>query len=251
MWRRHSIAARKASGDAAKSRIYSIIGKKIQIAAKNGADPKMNPALEMVLEKARYHGLPRDVIDRAILKGSGQLEGEEMKEVIYEGYGPNGSAFLIKTITSNTNRTSSAVRTMLTKIGGAMAEIWAVSRQFQEKGLIVIDGISINYEDKGRSMEKVEPFDAEKLELEIIELPINDISIEEWIAEVYTEKTNFIEIRKQISALGYHIAEADLHYFADTTITLQEEEGEKFRKIIETLEEDEEVDHVYHNVMLN
>ncbi len=84
MGRRHSIAARKASGDAAKSRIYSIIGKKIQMAAKNGADPKMNPTLEMVLEKARYHGLPRDVIDRAILKGSGQLEGEEMKEIFYE-----------------------------------------------------------------------------------------------------------------------------------------------------------------------
>lgn len=123
MGRRHSIAARKASGDAAKSRMYSIIGKKIQIAAKNGADPKMNPALEMVLDKARYYGLPRDVIDRAVLKGSGQLEGEEMKEVMYEGYGPSGSAFLIKTITSNTNRTSSAVRTILTKMGGAMAEL--------------------------------------------------------------------------------------------------------------------------------
>jgi len=93
------------------------------MAAKNGADPKMNPALEMILEKARYYGLPRDVVERAILKGSGQLEGEEMKEVMYEGYGPNGSAFLIKTITSNTNRTSSAVRTVLTKTGGAMAEI--------------------------------------------------------------------------------------------------------------------------------
>ena len=179
MGRRHSIAARKASGDAAKSRIYSIIGKKIQIAAKAGADPKMNPNLEMVLEKARYHGLPRDVIERAILKGSGQLEGEEMKEVMYEGYGPNGSAFLIKTITSNTNRTSSAVRTLLTKTGGAMAEIGSVAWQFQEKGLIVIDGNSVKYEDKGREMEKVDPFNAEKLELEIMELPISDISIEE------------------------------------------------------------------------
>ena len=86
MWRRHSIAARKASGDAAKSRIYSIIWKKIQMAAKNWADPKMNPALEMVLEKARYNWLPRDVIDRAILKGSGQLEWEDMKEMIYGFY---------------------------------------------------------------------------------------------------------------------------------------------------------------------
>ncbi|GHV27109.1 putative transcriptional regulatory protein [Bacteroidia bacterium] len=248
MGRRHSIAARKASGDAAKSRIYSIIGKKIQMAAKNGADPKMNPSLEMVLEKARYHGLPRDVIDRAILKGSGQLEGEEMKEVMYEGYGPNGSAFLIKTITSNTNRTSSAVRTILTKAGGAMAEIGAVARQFQEKGLIVIDGVSIKYEDKGREMEKVEPFDTDKLEMEVMELAISDVSIEEGTAEVYTEKADFITVRKQIADLGYHIAEADLHYFADNTVSLTGEDLERFERISDALEEDDDVDHVYHNV---
>jgi YebC/PmpR family DNA-binding regulatory protein len=250
MGRRHSIAARKASGDAAKSRIYSIIGKKIQMAAKNGADPKMNPALEMVLEKARYHGLPRDVIDRAILKGSGQLEGEEMKEVMYEGYGPNGSAFLIKTITSNTNRTSSAVRTILTKAGGAMAEIGAVARQFQEKGLIVIDGVSIKYEDKGREMEKVEPFDADKLEMEVMELAISDVAIEDGTAEVYTEKADFITVRKQIAELGYHIAEADLHYFADNTVNLTGEDLERFERISENLEEDDDVDHMYHNVNL-
>ena len=97
------------------------------MAAKNGADPKMNPQLEMVLEKARYNWLPRDVIDRAILKWSGQLEWEDMKEMIYEWYGPNGSAFLIKTITSNTNRTSSDIKTILTKWWWAMAEMWAVA----------------------------------------------------------------------------------------------------------------------------
>ena len=250
MGRRHSIAARKASGDAAKSRIYSIIGKKIQIAAKNGADPKMNPSLEMVLEKARYHGLPRDVIDRAILKGSGQLEGEEMKEITYEGYGPNGSAFLIKTITSNTNRTSSNIRTILTKSGGAMAEIGAVAWQFQEKGLIVIDGISIKYEDKGREMEKVEPFDTENLELELMELAISDLSVEDGVAEVYTEKADFIWVRKSISELGYHVSEADLHFFADTTVSLNGEDLEIFSKISDSLEEDDDVDHVYHNVNL-
>jgi YebC/PmpR family DNA-binding regulatory protein len=178
MGRRHSIAARKASGDATKSRMYSIIGKKIQIAAKNGADPKMNPALEMVLDKARYYGLPRDVIDRAILKGSGQLEGEEMKEVMYEAYGPNGSAFLIKTITSNTNRTNSNLRMLVTKLGGSMAEIGAVSWQFQEKGMIVIDGKSHFYEDKGRQIEKVEPFDTDNLEMALLELSISDLDID-------------------------------------------------------------------------
>lgn len=178
MGRWHSIAAKKASGDAAKSRMYSIIGKKIQIAAKNGADPKMNPGLEMILEKARYHGLPKDVVERAILKGSGQLEGEEMKEVMYEGYGPNGSALLIKTITSNTNRTSQTVRTALQKAGGSMAEIGAVAWQFKEQGLIVIDGKVEMVEDKGRQLENVIPFDAEELEMQVMELAIEDVVIE-------------------------------------------------------------------------
>ena len=251
MWRRHSIAARKASGDAAKSRIYSIIWKKIQMAAKNGADPKMNPALEMVLEKARYNWLPRDVIDRAILKGSGQLEWEDMKEMIYEWYGPNGSAFLIKTITSNTNRTSSDIKTILTKWWWAMAEMWAVARQFQEKGLIVIDWISEKYEDKGRQMERVNPFDAEEVEMAMMDLAITDVTVEDWIAEVYTTKADFLTVRKQIEELWYHITEADLHYFADNTVSLEWHDLEVFNHLLDNLNDNDDVDHVYHNVNLD
>lgn len=248
MGRRHSIAAKKASGDAAKSRIYSIVGKKIQIAAKNGADPKMNPALEMILEKARYHGLPKDVIERAILKWSGQLEGEEMKEMMYEGYGPNGAALLIKTITSNTNRTSQTVRTALQKAGGSMAEIGAVAWQFKEQGLIILDGKTEHYEDKWRQMERVLPFDAEELEMELLELAIEDMIIEDQHAEVYTSKTDFITVRQQIADLGYHITEADIHFFADNQVVLSGEDLEIFEKILELVNEDEDVEHVYHNV---
>ena len=250
MGRWHSIAAKKASWDAAKSRIYSIIGKKIQIAAKNGADPKMNPSLEIVLEKARYHGLPKDVIERAILKGSGQLEGEEMKEVVYEGYGPNGSALLIKTITSNTNRTSQSVRTALQKAGGSMAEIGAVAWQFKEQGVIVIDGMLEIVEDKGRQLEKITPFNAEELELQIMELAIEDLSIEDGVAEVTTSKSDFITVRSQISELWYHIAEADIHYIADNQVSLSGEDLEVFEKIVDAINDDEDVDHLYHNVAL-
>lgn len=208
----------------------------------------MNPSLEMVLEKARYHGLPKDVIERAILKGSGQLEGEEMKEITYEGYGPNGSALLIKTITSNTNRTSQSVRTALQKAGGSMAEIGAVARQFKEQGVIVIDGKSEIIEDKGRQLEKITPFDAEELELQIMELAIEDLSIEDGIAEVSTSKNDFISVRSEIAALGYHIAEADIHFLADNQVNLQDEDKEIFEKILEAVNDDEDVDHVYHNV---
>ena len=248
MGRRHSIAAKKAAWDANKSRVYSIIGKKIQLAAKNWADPKMNPALEMVLEKARYNWLPKDVIERAILKWSGQLEWEEMKEVFYEGYGPNWSAILIKAVTSNTNRTSQSIRTALWKAWGSMAEIGAVSWQFKEQWLIVIDWKSEIVEDKGRQIEKVTPFDSDTLEMEVMELAIEDLNIEEGTAEVYTSKTDFINVRKAIVELWYHIAEADIHFFAENTITLSWEDKEVFDRIIDSLNEDEDVDQVYHNV---
>ena len=92
-----------------------MLSKIIQIAAKKGADPKMNPSLELALQKARYMSVPRDIIDRAILKGSGQLEGENMEEIFYEGYGPGGVAILVKTLASNTNRTASSMKTIMGK----------------------------------------------------------------------------------------------------------------------------------------
>lgn len=248
MGRWHSIAARKASGDANKSRIYSIIGKKIQIAAKNWADPRMNPSLEMILEKARYHGLPKDVVERAILKGSGQLGWDEMKEIIYEGYGPHGSAFLIKTVTDNGNRTSQIVRTALQKSGGSMAEIWSVMRQFNAQGLVVIDGVSKMVEDKGRMMKQILPFDPEQLEMELIELPILDLSIEGSIAEAYCSKENFIFVRQAIANLSYHVVEADIHFFAENTLGLSPADREVFDKILEALNQEDDIDQVYHNL---
>jgi transcriptional/translational regulatory protein YebC/TACO1 len=129
-----------------------------------------------------------------------------------------------------------------------MAEMGAVAWQFQEKGWIVVDGISVKYEDKGREMEKIEPFNMEKIELEIMELAISDISFEAGITEILTEKADFMEVRNQIIALGYHIAEADIYYFAENTVSLSGGEKEKFMRIYEALLEDDDVDHVYHNV---
>lgn len=131
-----------------------------------------------------------------------------------------------------------------------MAEIGAVARQFKEQGYIVIDGKSEIVEDKGRSIEKITPFDAEQLEMEIIELAIENMNIEGATAEVYTSKADFITVRKEIAELKYHIAEADIHFFAENLITLQEEDQAIFDHILETLQEDEDVDQVYHNVNL-
>ena len=206
----------------------------------------------IVLLVKRFKSLQKTVqIQRWIrVWWSGQLEGEEMKEVVYEGYGPNGSALLIKTITSNTNRTSQTVRTALQKAGGSMAEIGAVAWQFKEQGVIVIDGILEIVEDKGRQLEKITPFNAEELELQLMELAIEDLSIEDGVAEVTTSKSDFITVRSQISELWYHIAEADIHYIADNQVSLSGEDLEIFEKIVDAINEDEDVDHLYHNVAL-
>lgn len=117
MGRWHSIAGKKAAGDAAKSKIYSRIGKLIEMAArKGGDDPHMNPYLDLMLQKARYHSLPREVIDKAIKKGSGKIEGQELQEVNYEAYGPAGSALYIKAVTSNTNRSASNIRALVVRM---------------------------------------------------------------------------------------------------------------------------------------
>lgn len=117
MWRRHSIAARKASWDAKKSQAYAKVGKIIQIAARKWADASMNPALELALSKAKQYNLPREVVEKAILKWSGQLEGEQLEEIFYEGYGPDGVALLIKALTSNTNRSASNIKQIMQKYG--------------------------------------------------------------------------------------------------------------------------------------
>ena len=209
----------------------------------------MNPALEMMLDKARYYGLPREVIDRAILKWSGQLEGENLEEIMYEGYGPGGTALLIKTVTSNTNRTSSSVKSLLGKHGGSLWLPNSVAWQFKELGIIVLDGVTLHEQKGGKTIEKILPFDQAKLEEDLMNLPITDFSEEEGNIVAQTDVVHFVEVKKALESLGYHILEADLQYIADNTISLDGEDAQKFSKFLDTIESDEDVDMVWHNVL--
>lgn len=247
MWRRHSIAARKAAGDQAKGKTYSMMSKIIQLAAKKWADAKMNPSLELALQKARYCGVPRDIVDRAILKWSGQLEGENLEEVFYEGYGPAGSAFLIKTLTPNTNRTASNIKAILSRHWGALGLQNSVARQFQEKGIFVIDGTTETINDKGKTVEKITPLN-QGFENAVIEMPILDFEMESNTAVIYTDKNNFISVQRELEEKKYHIVEADLQYEAENMISLSEENKQQFLTLIQALENDEDVDKVRHNV---
>ena len=247
MWRRHSIAAKKAAGDQAKGKAYSMLSKIIQIAAKKGADPKMNPSLELALQKARYMSVPRDIIDRAILKGSGQLEGENMEEIFYEGYGPGGVAILIKTLTSNTNRTASNIKSTMGKHWWSLGLQNSVARQFKETWVIVTDGTAEKINDKGKEVEKITPLWTE-FENVVMELPIMDFEVEEGTAVIYTDKLNFIDVQKKLEALHYHVIEADIQFIPENMINIWTEDKEKFLNLISALENDEDVDKVRHNL---
>ena len=249
MGRRHSIAGKKAAGDAAKSQTYAKIGKLIEIAARNGwADPTMNPSLEMVLQKARYNSLPKEVIDHAIKKWAWKLEWQELSEVMYEWYGPAGSALFIKCITANTNRSASSVRSTLAKLWWLIAEMGAVSWQFSEKGVIIIDGKLLVEIKKWNEVKEVVPYEKAALEDDLLGLDIDDFEEEENICRVVTSRENFIHVRKEIEALWYNISDADIQFLPQNTISLNDQNFATFERILEGLEADEDVNAIYHNV---
>lgn len=248
MGRWHSIAAKKAAWDMWKSKAYSMMSKLIQLAAKKWADPRMNPSLELVLQKARYHSVPRDIVERAILKWSGQLEWEDLVEIYYEWYGPWWSALIIKTLTSNTNRTATNTKTILNKFGWSLGEQWSVAWQFDEKGVIVTDWKIKKEIIKWNEVETTLPLDIEEVEMELIELAIDDISIENEIAVVFTKKTDFAKISKEMNSLEYHILESDLQFVPQNEISLSEEDNNQLNILIDALENDEDIDKVWTNV---
>lgn len=248
MWKRHSIAARKAAWDQAKAQNYAKIWKIIQLAAKNGADPTMNPSLELALQKAKQYNLPRDVVDKAIKKWSWQLKWEDLQEVIFEGYGPGWVAILIKTLTDNTNRTSPNIKIALSKFWWSLWEPGSVSWQFMQKWIFIIDWKFEIVNEKWNDVERIYPLDIDEAEIELMNMDIQDIDIEDWKLVLTVDKNNFIIIRNILKNAQYHIIDAGLHYLPENTISVSGEDAEQLQLMIENLEEDEDVDTVYSNI---
>ena len=248
MWRRHSIAARKASWDATKSKRYSIVSKTIQIAAKKWADPKMNPSLDLALQKARYYWVPRDIIERAILKWSWQLEWEDLQEILYEWYWQWWVALVIKTLTSNTNRTAQNIKLIMNKYSWSLGQPGSVLRQFTEKGIIVTNWKKKKENIKWKEIESIIPLNNDEFENEILETAANDFTIEQWTAVIYSTKQDFAETKKQIENLNYNIQEADIQYIPNNEINVLDTEKEWLNNLVNALEEDEDVDQVYYNI---
>lgn len=247
----HNIRHKKAAQDAKKSKIYTKISKIIELAARQGwGDPNLNPALEAALEKAKYYSVPKEVIDRAIKKWTWQLEWEQLEEVFYEWYAPWGVALYIKCITSNKNRTWANVRTILNKNWGSMWEPGSVSWQFKEKWVIYIWWKVEKYVEKWKQVEKVIPLNIDELEEKLLELDVEDFEYDEenQIAKIITPKESFSDVKKSLENAGYKIEDSNIEFVAENLIEVDDETAEKVQKLIDALEEDDDVDTVYHNM---
>ncbi|MBN2898344.1 MAG: YebC/PmpR family DNA-binding transcriptional regulator [Clostridia bacterium] len=235
MGRIGTIINKKGKMDAKRAKIFTKLGRYIMVAAKDGGgDPAYNAALKSAIEKAKAANMPNDNIDRAIKKGTGDGDGAIFTELTYEGYGPAGVAVLVECLTDNTNRTAADVRSYFVKGKGNLGTNGCVSFMFDRKGVLVID--------------KTEGMDDEVVEMAAIEAGAEDISIEETHFEIYTEIADFAAVRDALAGEGYEFSMAELRYLPQTMTALTSEEDIKnMNKLIDLLEDNDDVQNVYHN----
>lgn len=235
----NNIKKRKGAQDAKKGKIFMRHAKDIYLAAKDGGgDPDMNPSLRTAIDNARADNMPNDNIERNIKKATGTLEGVTYEELTYEGYGPGGVAVIVNVITDNRNRTASEVRHAFSKHGGNLGENGSVSFMFDRRGYIVI----LNEDGK---------IDEDDITLEAIEAGAEDISTEEGVYEIFTTPEDFKDVCEHLKSQGYELADAEITLIPQTYSALAEKDEEKMLKLIDTLEDDEDIQDVHHNLKLN
>ncbi len=227
-----NIQHRKGRQDAKRGKAFTKAAKEIIIAAKSGGDPDMNSRLRQAIAAAKTVNLPKDKIETAIKKGTGELAGGDILEIFYEGYGPGGVALLIDVATDNRNRTVAEVRHILTKNGGSMGESGCVNWMFDRKGMLVFD------KDK---------YGEEQL-LEVgLEAGVEDVSDAGDSWEVYTAVGDFDAAQKAYEQAGIVAERTELTLVPQNTIELDLETGRKMLKLVDALEENEDVQNVYAN----
>ena len=230
-----TIINRKGKQDAKKAKEFTKLARYIMVAAKDGGgDPEYNAALKSAIEKAKAVNMPNDNIDRAIKKGVGDSDDAIFTELTYEGYGPGGVAVLVECLTDNMNRTAADVRSYFSKGKGNLGTNGCVSFMFDHKGVLVID--------------KTDEMNDEDVEMAAIEAGAEDLSIEEDHYEIYTEIGDFAAVRDALASEGYEFSMAELRYLPQTMTALSSEDDIKnMQKLIDLLEDNDDVQNVYHN----
>ena len=231
-----NIKHKKEKNDAAKGKVFTIIGREIAVAVKEGGpDPANNSKLAQVIAKAKANNMPNDTIDRGIKKAAGDAASVNYETLTYEGYGPSGVAIIVDTLTDNKNRTAANVRSAFTKGGGNMGNSGCVSFMFDEKGLIVIDKEEID-------------MDEEELMMAALDAGAEDFAAEEDSYEITTAPDDFSAVRETLEAAGIPMASAEVTMIPQTYTELTDEEDiKKMNKLLEMLDDDDDVQNTYHN----
>lgn len=230
----HSIRHKKAVVDAKRGKLFTKLIREIIIAARmGGGDPDKNPRLRKAIEAARDANMPKDNIERAIKKGTGELEGEKFEEVTYEGYGPGGVAVFVEATTDNRNRTASEIRRIFSKHGGNLGESGCVAWMFKRKGYIVVEKAKVPSEE--------ELFDI------AVDAGAEDVKDDESNFVILTAPEELFEVVKAIEENGIEIATKELGMIPDTYVKLEGKEAQQMLKLMEELEDHDDVQHVWAN----
>lgn len=228
-----TIKRKKGAADAKKGQLFTKLIKEITVSARTGGgDPAGNSRLRSAMITARANNMPNDNIERAIKKGTGELEGVNYEEVVYEGYGPAGVAVLVESVTDNKNRTVAELRNLFAKNGGNLGETGCVNWMFKKQGLI-------NFDKKTVSEEKL---------MEIaLEAGAEDIKDEEESIDVITSPTEFEKVKEALDKAGLKSASAGIEMLPQNTVNLKEEDASKVLKLVEILEDHDDVQKVFAN----
>ena len=231
----HNIQAKKGKTDAARGKIFTKIGRELAVCVKAcGPDPNVNSKLKDIIQKAKDNNMPNDNIERSIKKASGELGGVNYEAQTYEGYGVGGSAVIVECLTDNKNRTAGDVRHAFDKHGGALGSLGCVSYLFKRKGVVLV----------------VDTKDVETLMLDAIEAGAVDVAEDEDSVEIITEPNKHNEMRDTLASKGYNVVSADTELVPDMYVDLNGEQLPKFQRMIDALEDLDDVQEVYHNVNL-
>lgn len=233
MGRHGTIAGRKEKQDAKRSQIFTKYARAIAVAAKAGGDMEYNIALKNAVEKAKAINMPNDNINRAIKKGTGELGGESYESGTFEGYGPGGVAIIVETLTDNKNRTTSAVKHAFDRCGGNLGVPGCVGYMFNRKGFILI--------------EKTDEVSEDELMEVGMEAGMEDMTVNDDSFEIYTDPSDFDAVADALRNAGYELVEADIDMIPSMTSSPAEGDIKNLKKLVAMLEEDDDVQKVYHN----
>jgi YebC/PmpR family DNA-binding regulatory protein len=227
------IKHKKAIVDARRGKLFTKLARAITVAAKEGGgDPEGNPALQLAIQKAKDASMPKDNIERAIAKGTGAgADAEALESVLYEGYGPGGVAVLVEAVTDNRNRTGAEMRHVFSKHGGNLGEPGSVAYLFDKRGLIVVDGERYSEDDL----------------LPAIEAGAEDIGVDEDVFEILTEPSQLTAVRAALDEAGVEIQQAEVTQRPKSTVPLDAEGARKVLKLLDALEDNDDVDNVHAN----